>query len=50
MNLNPYVINYIIDFPIDRTQRVVVGRVEMAYVKIPSGVLQGTVLGPILFS
>ena len=49
-NLNPYVINWIIDFPIDRKQRVVVDRLQTEYVDITRGVPQGTVLGPFLFS
>ena len=49
-SLNPYVINWIIDFLIDRKQRVVVDGLETEYVDITRGVPQGTVLGPFLFS
>ena len=49
-NLNPYVINWIIDFLIDRKQRVVVDGLDRKYVDITRGVPQGTVLGPFLFS
>ena len=43
-------INWIIDFLIDRKQRVVVDGLETEYVDITGGVPQGTVLGPFLFS
>ena len=43
-------INWIIDFLIDRKQRVVVDGLETEYVDITRGVPQGTVLGPFLFS
>ena len=49
-NLNPCVINWIIDFLIDRKQRVVVDGLETEYVDITRGVPQGTVFGPFLFS
>ena len=49
-NLNPYVINWMIDFLIDRKQRVVVDGLETEYVDTTRGVPQGTVLGPFLFS
>ena len=39
-----------IDFLIDRKQRVVVDGLETEYVDITRGVPQGTVLGPFLFS
>ena len=48
-NLNPYVINWIIDFLIDRKQRVVVDGLETEYVDLTRGVPKGTVLGPFLF-
>ena len=50
MNLNPYVINWMIDFVTDRKQRVVVDGLETEYVDITRGMPQGTVLGPFLFS
>ena len=43
-------INWIIDFLIDRKQRVVVDGLETEYVDITRDVPQGTVLGPFLFS
>ena len=43
-------INWIIDFLIDRKQRVVIDGLETEYVDITRGVPQGTVLGPFLFS
>ncbi|KXJ21525.1 RNA-directed DNA polymerase from mobile element jockey [Exaiptasia diaphana] len=49
-SLNPYIINWIIDFLADRKQRVVVNGLTTDLVKINRGVPQGTVLGPVLFS
>ena len=49
-NINPYVINWIINFLSGRQQRVVVDRVVTSYLNINRGVPQGTVLGLILFS
>ena len=43
-------INWIIDFLIDRKQRVVVDGLETKYVDITKGVPQGTVLGLFLLS
>ncbi len=48
--LNPYIINWIINFLEDRLQRVKVDGTQTDYVKINRGVPQGTVLGPVLFS
>ena len=49
-DLNPYIINWIINFLSDRKQRVVVDGIETEFVHINRGVPQGTVLGPFLFS
>ena len=49
-NINPYVINWIINFLSCRQQRVVVDGVVTSYLNINRGVPQGTVLCPILFS
>ena len=49
-DLNPYIINWIINFLSNRKQRVVVDGIETGYVHINRGVPQGTVLGPFLFS
>ena len=49
-DLNPYIINWIINFISNRKQRVVVDGIETEYVHINRGVPQGTVLGPFLFS
>ena len=49
-NINPYVINWIINFLTDRKQRVVVDGVTTKFTEIGRGVPQGTVLGPVLFS
>ena len=48
--LNPYIINWIINFLEDRLQRMKVDGTQTDYVKINRGVPQGTVLGPVLFS
>ena len=49
-DINPYVINWILDFLNQRIQRVVVEGITTEFVDINRGVPQGTVLGPILFS
>ena len=49
-DLNPYIINWIINFLSNRKQRVVVDGIETEYVHINRRVPQGTVLGPFLFS
>ena len=49
-DLNPYIINWIINFLSDRKQRVVVDGNETEFVHINRDVPQGTVLGPFLFS
>ena len=50
LNINPYVINWIVSFLSNRKQRVVVDGFVTEFVSINRGVAQGTVLGPILFS
>ena len=50
INLNPYIINWIISFLGNRKQRVVVDGNITDFVDINRGVPQGTVLGPLLFS
>ena len=50
LNMNPYVINWIVSFLSNRKQRVVVDSFVIEFVSINRGVPQGTVLGPILFS
>ena len=47
--LNPYIINWIIDFLTNRRQRVVVDGFETDFLDINRGVPQGTVIGPFLF-
>ena len=49
-DINPYVINWILDFLNQRKHRVVVDGITTEFVDINTGVPQGTVLGPILFS
>ena len=48
--INPYIINWTINFLTNRQQRVVVDGIVTNYLDINRGVPQGTVLGPILFS
>ena len=50
LNINPYVINWIVSFLSNWKQRVVVDGFVTEFVSINRGVPQGTVLGPILFS
>ena len=50
LNINPYVINWIVSFLSNRKQRVVVDGFVTEFVSINRGVPQGTVLGPILLS
>ena len=47
--LNPYVINWLMNFLQDREQRVTVDGITTKFLRINCGVPQGTVLGPILF-
>ena len=49
-NINPYVINWILDFLSQRKQRVVVDGITSEFIDINRGMPQGTFLGPILFS
>ena len=48
--INPYVINWMINFLKNRYQRVCVDGIKTEYLPINRGVPQGTVLGPLLFS
>ena len=48
--LNPYIVNWLINFLQDREQRVTVDGITTNFLRINRGVPQGTVLGPILFS
>ena len=50
LNINPYVINWIVSFLSNRKQRVVVDGFVTEFASINRGVPQGTVLTPILFS
>ena len=50
VNINPYIINWLISFLDHRKQRVVVDGYSTEYISINRGVPQGTVLGPVLFS
>ena len=49
LSINPYIVNWIINFLSNRQQRVVVDGIITNYVDINRGVPQGTVLGPVLF-
>ena len=50
VDINPYILNWLISFISNRRQRVVVDNITTEYIDITRGVPQGTVLGPILFS
>lgn len=50
VNINPYIINWLISFLNHRKQRVVVDGHSTEYVSTNGGVPQGTFLGPVLFS
>ena len=50
VNINPYIINWLISFLDQRKKRVVVDGYRTKYVSINRGVALGTVLVPVLFS
>ena len=50
VDINPYILNWLISFISNRKQRVVVDNIITEYLDITRGVPQGTVPGPILFS
>ena len=50
LEINPYVINWLIGFLSNRKQRVAVDCNITEFLDIDRGVPQGTVLGPVLFS
>ena len=47
-DINPYIVNWVIDFLKDRQQRVCVDKVMAPFLPANRGVPQGTVLGPVL--
>jgi hypothetical protein len=50
LDINPYIINWIINFLGNRKQRVVVDGITTQFLSINRGVPQGSVLGPVLFA
>lgn len=50
MDINPYILNWLISFINNRKQRVVVDNITTEFIDITRGVPQGMVLGTILFS
>ena len=50
VNINPYIISWLISFLDQRKQRVVVDGYRAKYASINRGVPQSTILGPVLFS
>ena len=48
--INPYIVNWIINFLFNSQQRVIVDGDTTPFLPIQSGVPQSTILGPILFS
>ena len=49
-DINPYIVNWVIDFLKDRQQRVCVDKVITSFLPVNQDVPQGTVLGPVLFT
>ena len=49
-DINPYIVNWVIDFMKDRKQRVCVDNIVAPFLSINRDVPQGTVLGPVLFT
>ena len=50
MSINPYIVNWIINFLFSRQQRVIANGNMNPFLPINKGVPQGTVQGPIRFS
>ena len=48
--INPCIVNWVIDFLKDRQQRVCVDKVMAPFLPVNRGVPQGTVVGPVLFT
>ena len=50
MSINPYIVNWIINFLFSRQQRVIANGNMNPFLPIDKGVPQGTIQGPIRFS
>ena len=50
LEINHYIHNWIVHFLKGRKQRVVVDGISTSYLSINTGIPQGTVIGPIIFS
>ena len=50
MSINPYIVNWIINFLFSRQQRVIANGNMNPFLPINKGVPQGTIQGPIRFS
>ena len=50
MSINPYIVNWIINFIFSRQQRVIANGNMNPFLPINKGVPQGTIQGPIRFS
>jgi len=49
-DINPYIVNWLINFLKDRQQRVCVDNVIVPFLPVDRGVPQGTALGTVLFT
>ena len=49
LNVSPFILRWICSYLTARQQKVVIGEEESETIPVISGVLQGSVLGPLLF-